>query len=268
MSVGNFMNRLGQGFKKNLPGILTGTGIGLMFTGTVLAVKATPAAMEDIEEKKREEGHEKLTVVQTVEAAGKRYIPAAVAELLGTGCLIAAQKENHKRIGTLLTAYNMAENGLREAREYRRIVAERIGEKKEAEIYHEVVQQQVDNHPQPAAMADEVIEGDAPKPRCYDKNFERYYYVDYDTVDRAVNKLNHEINNGLNGYVSLNDFYEEIGVNRMQYGDNLGWNTETGLIEIPEKGSLQYAGTPSGWPCWVLEFLNPPQYEYKFFRKH
>jgi len=54
----------------------------------------------------------------------------------------------------------------------------------------------------------------------------------------------------------------------VQCGDFLGWNTETGLIEIPDKDGLRYAGTPNGWPCWILEFANPPQYEYQFFRKH
>ena len=41
--------------KKHMPEILTGIGIAGMVTTTVLAVKATPKALELIEEKKEEE---------------------------------------------------------------------------------------------------------------------------------------------------------------------------------------------------------------------
>ena len=268
MSFGQWLNSMRDGFHRNRPGILTGIGISSMITGTILAVKATPAALEDIRQKKEEEGHEELTLAQTVQCCWKRYIWATMAEIVGTGCLIGAAADNQKRLSSLMAAYNVAENGLREARAYREFVREKIGEKKEREIYQQTMQAEVDRNPPPKELHPEMIDGDAPKPACYDVEFERYYYVSYDDVAKAVNKLNYEINNGLNGYVSLNDFYEEIRVPRMKYGDNLGWSTETGLIEIPEKGNLQYAGTPNGWPCWILEFVNPPQYEYKFFRKH
>lgn len=268
MSVKDFLSKAGGSFKRNLPAILTSFGIGGMITGTVLAAKATPKAMEAIRQKKQEEGHEELTVVQTIQAVWKFYLPAALCELGSAGCMIAALKEGNKRQAALMTAWNAAENGLREAQAYRQFVREKIGAKKEAEIYQEAVQQSVNQNPPPKDMNQELIDGVAPKPACYDTSFGRYYYVDYDTVAKAVNKLNNEINTGLNGYVSLNDFYTEINVSRIEYGDRLGWSTETGLIEIPEKDDLTYAGTPNGWPCWVLIFVNPPQYEYQFFRKH
>ena len=145
---------------------------------------------------------------------------------------------------------------------------ERIGEKKEAEVYSLAAQKNVERTPPPPDMDKEFIDGQAPKPVCFHASYQRYFYADYETVREAVNKLNYEINNGINGYASLNDFYCEIHVPPTEFGDYVGWNTETGLIRIPEKEDLRYAGTPGGWPCWVLEFENPPQYEYQFFRKH
>lgn len=269
MSVGEWIKKLGNGAKRNAPAILTGLGIASMLGGTVLAVKATPEAQRRIEEKKEAENHEHLTLVQTVQATWRCYIWAAMAEATGAGCLIAACCEGSRREAALMTACNAAENGLREFREYRRYVAEQVGQAKEAEINNQAIQTMVDRNPPPASMASrELIDGVAPKPACYDATFGRYFYVDYDTVAEAVNRLNHEINTGINGYVSLNDFYDAIGVSTVEYGNRLGWSTETGLIAIPEKGQLRYVGTPNGWPCWVLEFDNPPQYEYQFFRKH
>ena len=114
----------------------------------------------------------------------------------------------------------------------------------------------------------QIVDGQAPQPICciwFDK---RYVYKDYESVLAAVNKINYRIQNSLEGYASLNDLYDEMHVERSETGDRVGWSIETGLIEIPEKENLRYAGTPGGWPCWILEFINPPQYEYQFFRKH
>ena len=239
-----------------------------MFTGTVLAVKATPKAMEAIEEKKEEEGHQQLTMVQTVQATWRYYIWALAAELGGATFLIGALKEGEKRLSAVMTVAEAGQNVVREFQDYRRFMAERIGEKKEAEVYNMAAQQTINRNPPPATMDKQFIDGQAPQPVCYNQADGRYFYKDYDSVLTAVNKLNNEINNGLNGYVSLNDFYGELRVETTDIGDLLGWSTQTGLIEIPDKEDLRYAGTPNGWPCWVLEFKNPPQYEFQFFRKH
>lgn len=269
MSVKEWLGKVGLDIKKNLPSILTGTGIANMLLGTCLAIKATPRAMQKIEEKKKEEGHEHLTAVQTLQATWRCYIWAAAAELGGVTCIVAGLNESNKRQAALSLIANSAEISLREFKEYRKYVQEQLGEKKEREIHAQAVNQTVERAPMPADMANkEAIEGVAPKPICFDKWSGRYYYVDYDTVASAVNKLNQKMYANLEGYVSLNDFYIEIGVPVIESGDRVGWNTETGLIEIPDKDMLDYAGTPNNWPCWVLEFVNPPQYEYKFFRKH
>ena len=264
MSAANLLGK----FKQHLPGILTGTGITQMLIGTGLAVKATPEALRRIKEKKEEEGHERLTVAQTIQATWRCYIWAAATTLSGAGCVIAGMAEANKRQATLMLSVNAAESGLREFLEYRRYVAERIGEKQEREIHNQALQKMVNENPPPADMYDrEIVEGTAPTPMCYDISFSRYYYLSYDKAVAAVNKMNHKINTSLEGYVSINDLYDEMGVTRMQYGDNIGWSQETGPIAIVPKERLQYAGTPSGWPCWVLEFENPPQYEFKYFRQ-
>ena len=268
MSVRNFFGNMLAGFKRHAPAWLTAGGIGLMLTGTVLAVKATPEAMRRIEEMKEEEDHDELTVLQTIQATWRCYIWAAAVEIGGASCMIGALKEGEKRLSAAMAVADAGQNLLREFQDYRRFMQERIGEKKEAEVYNMAAQPAVDRNPPPADMDKEFIDGQAPKPVCYHKAYERYFYCDYETVKAAVNKLNYEINNGLNGYVSLNDFYDEIRVETSEFGDMVGWSTETGLIEIPDKESLRYAGTSKGWPCWVLEFTNPPQYEYQFFRKH
>lgn len=268
MGMKEFLGTIGGGIKQHAPALMTVGGIGLMLTGTVLAVKATPKAMEAIEEKKKEEGHEQLTWLQTLQATWKHYIPAATCEAIGIGLEIGSLKEGQKRLGAVMTVAEAGQNVLREFQDYRRFVTEKIGPAKEAEVYNTAAQQTVNRNPPPADMDKQFIDGQAPMPVCRNAADGRYFYKDYETVMAAVNKLNNEINNGLNGYVSLNDFYDEIRVETTELGDYVGWSTETGLIKIPDKENLRYAGTPNGWPCWILEFENPPQYEYQYFRKH
>ena len=70
---------LRRSVKKHSPAILTALGIGGFITTTVMAVKVTPKAMEDIENKKKTEGKEKLTRKETIQVVWKHYaIPAAL----------------------------------------------------------------------------------------------------------------------------------------------------------------------------------------------
>jgi len=268
MSVKQWFGKLWEGTKRNAPTILTASSIGLFLASTIEAVKATPKAMEAIEEKKQEEGHIELTAMQTVQVTWKFYVKSVLAFIGGTVCGFSALRENNKRIASILATAEAGKNILQEFQDYRKFVAEKIGAKKEAEIYNNAAQEVVNRNPPPANMKPEFVEGQAPKPICFHAAYGRYFYADYETVREAINRLNEKINTSLEGYVSLNDFYYEVGVAPTEFGNMVGWSIETGLIKIPAKEDLRYAGTPDGWPCWILEFENPPQYEYQFFRKH
>ena len=72
-----------KAFIKHSPEILTGVGIAGMITTTILAVRATPKAMQLIDEKEYEE-ERGLTKFETVKVAWKPYVPAAVTGALST----------------------------------------------------------------------------------------------------------------------------------------------------------------------------------------
>ena len=61
---------------KNAPQILTGIGISGMIGSTVLAVKATPKALELLNDKREELNTDTLTFKETIATAWKPYIPA------------------------------------------------------------------------------------------------------------------------------------------------------------------------------------------------
>ena len=237
---------------KHSPEILIGIGVAGMITTTILAVSETPKALRCIEEKKVELEVDELTVRETVEAAWKCYIPAAITGVLSTACIVGASSVNMKRNATLATAYTLSEAALRE---YRDKVVETIGEKKEEAIRDAIAKDKIDEHP---VSKSEIIVTGKGETLCYDVLNDRYFRSDIDKLKRAANDVSHTML--LEGYVSLNDFYDEIGLKRVSKGDDLGWNANRSrdLVEIDPSAQL----TEDGEPCIVLQFKVPPSYNY------
>jgi hypothetical protein len=62
-------------------------------------------------------------------------------------------------------------------------------------------------------------------------------------------------------YVSLNDFYGEIGLEPIQLGDELGWNVDQGLIELEFSSQL----SENNEPCLVINYNIAPKYGYSSY---
>lgn len=243
-----------QFVSKRSPEILTGIGIAGMISTAVLAVKATPKAMELIEEKKREEWLDKLSPVEMVKVAWKPYIPAIVTCVTSTACLIGASSVSAKRNAALATAYKLSETALAE---YREKVIETIGEKKERTVRDKVAEERVKKNP---VSKNEVIITGNGKTLCFDPISGRYFMCSIETIKRAENILNKQMLHDISGYVSLNEFYDEIGLDHTSVGDDLGWNTDK-IIDIDFSSQLNDNGEPSV----VLDYLVAPKYDfYKF----
>ena len=111
-----------------------------MITNTVVALKATPKALELINEKKQEYDVDKLKALDVVKTTWKCYVPATVTGSLSIACLIGASSVNFRRNAALATAYRLSETALSE---YREKVVETIGEKKEQNIRESVAKEQI-----------------------------------------------------------------------------------------------------------------------------
>lgn len=248
------VNKLGVQIKKHSPEILTGIGIAGMITTTVLAVKATPEAMRRIEQKKREEHHKTLTAVQTVQAAGVCYIPAAVTGAASIACLVGASAVNGRRNAALATAYSLAETSLRD---YKARVIETIGEKQEAKIQEKLDSERLTRNP-PPDHAEAAIADGYHHELCYDAMFGRYFYSDRAEIERVVNLVNKRMTYGGETYVSLNEFYGELGLGDVEIGDLVGWNISYSMIETDFDSAL----VGGQRPCLVMRFKKPPIYDY------
>ena len=254
---------------KHSPEILTGIGIAGMITTTFLAVRATPKALELIEEKKDELNNKqveerldkngdlrdykeitKLKFPDLFKATWKCYIPAAVTSVVSIACLVGASSVHIKRNAVLATAYQLSETALTE---YKEKVIETIGEKKEEVIRDKVNKDRIEKNP---VSKNNVIITDKGNTLCYDHMSGRYFKSDIDKINKAVNVINNRILHDF--YASLNDLYSELGLYTVSLGDKLGWNSDMGLIEVEFSSQLAEDGTP-----WlVMDFNKAPKYDY------
>lgn len=251
LNFATFIKNTQAALSKYSPQILTGIGIAGMLTTTVLAVKATPKALELIEEKKKEEKTDKLPPLEVVKTTWKCYIPAAVLGATSTACLIGANSVHVKRGAALATAYKLSETALQE---YREKVVETIGEKKEQAIRDKLDEEHVKAMP---VSKSEIIVTSKGNTLCLDYHSGRYFYSDIDKIKKAINELNHLML--VNEYVSLNDFYDEIGLDHTRLGDEMGWAIgKDGLIDVNFGSQI----TDDGTPCIVVNYSVAPRYDY------
>lgn len=237
--------------KKHSSEILTGIGIAGMITTTVMAVRATPKALILIEERKEEIGAEKLEAMDMVKTTWACYIPAAITGTLSVACLIGASSVNARRNAALATAYTLSESALKD---YQGKVIEMFGEKKNEAVKDAVAKDKVEKNP---VVTREVIITEKGNTLCYDAISGRYFKSDIEKIKKAECELNRQMLDDM--YVSLNDFYYEIGLDSVKLGDELGWNVDSGYIDLSFSSQLASDGTP----CLVIDYSVAPRYDYR-----
>lgn len=251
--VNKFISNVQSALSKHSPEILLGIGIAGMITTTVLAVKATPKAIKNIEAEKKKQQVDKLKPKDVVKATWKCYIPAAVTGATSTACLIGANSAHVRRNAALATAYKLSETAFTE---YKDKVIETVGERKEKAIKDEVAKNKVERDP---VQNNEVIVTDKGRTLCYDGVFGRYFYSDRDAIQRAINNANRRIVAQM--YISLNEFYSELGLEPIKVGNDIGWNIDDGEIEVEYSSQLATDGTP----CLVVDYNVSPKYGFSSF---
>ena len=243
---------------RHSPEILTGLGIAGMITTTILAVRATPKALELIDERKEEldiHQREKLPVVETIKTTWKCYIPAAITGVSSVACLIGASSVNVRRNAALTAAYNLSATALSE---YKEKVIETVGEKKEQAILDKVAEERIKKDPvKPSTV---IVSGNGTT-RCFDTITKQRFTSDIETIRRVVNDLNQRMING-DDYISLNEFYYELGLDAVSIGDELGWNIATGKIELDFSAQLDTDGVP----CIVIDYMVAPKRGFNSYR--
>lgn len=249
------MVKLPKVVQKNAPAILTGIGIASMVSSIIFAVKATPKALEAMNDAEKAKG-EKLTKIETVKVCAKHYIPTIAFATLSAGCSIGAHQIHTRRHAALATAYKISESMFKEYREH---VINEIGEGKEKKIITAINEDRLKEKP-----VSSVIETEQGDSLCFDPVSGEYFYSDIETVRKAVNDVNARILS--EGWASANDYLEALGLPLLNgkdgrhSGDDIGWGVfSTGIID-PRYDAIW---TSDGKPCFTIFHQNLPSTKYR-----
>lgn len=236
--------------KKNASTILTcAGGIGVLTTA-VLAAKATPKALNLIEEAKHEKG-EDLTIFETVCAAGPAYIPTVVTGAATVACVFGANVLNKRTQASLMSGYALLD---RSFKDYKNKVEELYGEDANEHVKSEIAKDDYD---------EEDIDVYDDKQLFYDEYSRRYFQSTIEDVQRAEYRLNREIN--MRGWFELNEFYELLDIPPLKGGEGLGWS-EGGNLYRYWQGWVDFNHSKvvmdDGLECYIVTFFQEPYHEY------
>lgn len=255
------VNTLLHGFQRaivaNSPKILTAMGVAGVLSTSILAVRATPEALNRISEisnQKRDEDGEWIepSVWEKIKATYPCYIPAAAVGAVTITCIIAGNSISTKRNAALMSLYSVTETGFRE---YQEKVVETMGAQKEQKVRDEVAADRVKKNPPTESNVILVAGKDV---LCYETFTGRYFTSDVETIRRSQNDINEMIIN--NQYASQNDFFRLIGLPPTTAGEELGWSTDN-MLDVRFSTVL----SEDGRPCLSLEYKTLPMKGYYLF---
>lgn len=239
--------------RRNAPTILTCVGgIGVVAT-SVMAVKATPKALQLLEEAKAEKGGD-LTTLEVVVAAGPVYIPAVVTGVATIACIFSANFLNKRSQAALTSAYALIDNSYRE---YKKKVEELYGKEADAQVKKEIAK---DKH----KKAD--IQEEDGKLLFYDEFSGRFFNATMEDVLRAEYHVNREIDNL--GWATLNEFYLKAGLEPIEGGFDVGWTEEENRarywqswVDFSQPKSI----LDDGLECYIITMYQEPYPNYGDF---
>lgn len=247
-----FFRNVQTSASKHSPEILIGFGVAGFITTTVLAVRATPKAMKLLEQAKEEKRVDKLPPIETVKIAWKPYIPAAITGIASIVCVIGANSVNARRNAALATAYQLSTAALNE---YKDKVVETIGEKKEQVIREKISKDRVESNP---VNNNAVYVTGSGESLFLEPISKRYFKSDIERVRGVVNTLNEIMYSDPFGQIALSDFYDEIGLERTDISNDIGWNIENGSIKV----EFHPVMSDDGKPCLALYYVTAPKWGY------
>lgn len=228
--------------RKNASTILTFVGGAGVVGTTIMAVKATPKALERIEAAEEIKG-EKLTKLEVVNVAGPVYIPTVITGAATLACIFGANILNTRKQAALMSAYALLDNSYKE---YRNKVTELYGEDADNNVKEAVAKDKYDS--------DDNKNMDDKMNLYYDDYSGRYFQATSETILRAENQINRKMSETSSVY--LNEYFELVGLERTDYGDYMGWSSWFDIYK--EKVIMD-----DGLECTILRFVMDPTFDFE-----
>ena len=258
--------KVGRALKKASPTILTCIGaVGVVATA-VLAVKATPKALEMVraDSRKNHDGDpHAATKVEAVKSCWKCYIPAAVTGAATIACIFGANTLNRRQQASLASAYALVN---RSFMEYKNKVKELYGQETHDRIMDSLMVEKTEAPSISGSLTGRRFdfgETDDQKHLFYDAFSKRYFEATFSDVLLAELHVNR--NFAINGgEIGVSEFYKFLGLDTPEDIADLSWFVSDYYYFIDFSHSKHRIDDgPDREPieCWMIEMDFPPTLE-------
>lgn len=238
------------------PTILSGIGVAGVLATTASAIKATPTAIQILNQYEEEKGEE-LTKLDVVRATIPIYTPTILFCATTIMCILGANTLNKRNQASLTSAYAMLNESLKQYRDAARRV---YGDDADDKIMAEIAKDMYIHADGFSVYSPELDESD--KVLFYEYHSSRYFTSTMAAVINAQYHLNRNLT--LKGWVSVNEYCEFLGLSEFEGGDDIGWSLdrfmEDGIMWLDF--SNKHTELEDGLECNIISAVYTPDIEY------
>jgi hypothetical protein len=206
------------------PTILAILGCLGFISATIMTAKAAPKAKEILENQdlklKRWPEPRDATLLEKIRVVTPIYAPTVGMILLSTGCIVASNRVHRYRYASLLALYSIGEKSLQR---WQSAIIDEVGPKKYENVKERVLK--------PDKPVPEPVYVGKDKVLFFDNFTGRYFTASsVETVRKIVNDMNDQL--FADDFISINEFYFELGLPPTEFGDSIGWHVSDGSIKV------------------------------------
>lgn len=251
--IEQFMCKSKKYLRNHSPTILSGIASVGVIASTVMAIKATPKALQLLEDATNEKDDE-LSKTEVIRIAAPAYIPTAITCLSTIICILGANALNRKQQASLMSAYALLNDSFKK---YRDAAVNVYGDDADSKIRAEMAEMTYVSH-DGYSVYNPDMDFESEKLLFYDFYSQRYFNATIAAVVNAQYHLNRNLM--LRNYVTVNEFYNFLGINIIEKGDDVGWNMDylmtSGLLWLDFEN--KHTRLEDGMECCIISpFINP-----------
>lgn len=240
--------------QRNAPLILTIVGSAGVVSAVGSGIWATTKATEILEcEKVRrsivenvEYEEVKMTGLDVAKTVWKVYIPTALLTAVSLAAIIGSHNISAHRLETMATLWTLSDKALST---YKEKVAKELGKDAEETVSGKLAQDKLAEIPVETQEIHMTGNGGA---LFFDSTSGRYFNSDLEFIRKVQNDFNQTLL--AEDTLSLNQFYDALGLEHTSLGDDLGWSTEFGMLDIHFTTKL----ATNSRPCIVMDYRIGP----------
>lgn len=246
-------NKIVYFLNKHSTKIVTALTIGGIISTTVLAVKNTIKAEKILEKIEKEKG-KTLTNLEKVKYGWKSFIPTGVSGLTTIGCVIGLNYLNDKKQASLIAAYGILQNSYMQ-------YTENVKKLTKGDELHNLAMQEI-----LTAKYDPELDypGDGEEELFFDFQSCRFFRATMHRFARAECEAQEILTS--RGYLLLNEWYDLLGIPRVDYGYTIGWE-DIESCDPYDVHSLEFNAEPmtlanGSVKCYCITSNVPATFDY------